>query len=58
MRCNYQVGECKGALNAARSPEDPDGKGRELKDETLTIKRMEKNPAPEEIPQFVPCSCK
>ena len=30
----------------------------EMKDETLAIKWMEKNPAPEEILQFVTCSCK
>ena len=58
MRCSYQAGEWKGALNAARSAEDPDGKGWEFKYETLAIKWMEKNPAPEEIFQFVTYSCK
>ena len=42
MRCNDQVGEWKGALNAARSPKDPYGKGWELTEETLAIKWMEK----------------
>ena len=58
MKFNYRVGEWKGALNATQSPEDPDEKGWELKDETLAIKWMGKNPAPEEILQFATCSCK
>ena len=57
MRCNYQVGEWKGVLNAARSPEDPGGKGCELKDETLAIKWMGKIPTLEEILQFVTRNC-
>ena len=45
------------ALNVACSPEDASGKEWEIKDETLVLKWMEKNPFPGKILRFVTCSC-
>ena len=58
MRVNYQVAEWKGALNSEHMPANPIGSGWILEDGNLSIHWTINKPAPEEILEFVSCSCK